>query len=503
MLGGVRWAAAAFVVVSLVAPAPAGAVTVQAFSGPRYSSSGIAVNGGPGADDVSVAYGRERVIVRSGAPDVAAEAPCVVVDPYTARCPSFGAGILVYGEAGDDRLVVRTPGFAGGISTTGGASGYVDGGAGDDRLVVGGDNSVVRGGDGADVLRGGRGGQIFIGDRSTPSDDVIDGGPGRFDVLSYARRREGVRVDLARGVAGRRGERDVLRRIESITGGMGDDVLLGDGRRNVIEDGGGADTIRGRGGDDVVDVRGGNDDARAGAGADLVYAYFNDALAAPLRCGRGDDLAVANGRVVLAGCERWSAEFEPIERFSFVRLPTAARPASVSCTDSVFFRCRGTVRFSAGGRVLATGRFAGRRTRRIPLSPAITAAPLAGHRRVTVALRMRQSGISVTTEAVRARVVLAHPSRISARSAGNGIPTRRSSAVSLSARSWWRTLARMNSSSPSCGASRSRTRAWTARWPMSASLIGAPVTPSAPWRETNPIALEACSKSSPPSRRTE
>ena len=66
-----------------------------------------------------------------------------------------------------------------------------------------------------------------------PGPDILDGGAGA-DELSYSGRTRGLTVDLAdRDLDGARNERDVVRGIESLIGGKGDDRLLGDRSGNV------------------------------------------------------------------------------------------------------------------------------------------------------------------------------------------------------------------------------------------------------------------------------
>src|SRR5204862_6366143 len=99
------------------------------------------------------------------------------------------------------------------------------------------------------------GDDVLTGDTGWPrahGSDFLDGGAGR-DTASWEGRTKGVRVDLASGVGGQRGERDVLKRIEDLSGGQGPDVLRGDARANGLMGGPGADTLVGRAGADTLD----------------------------------------------------------------------------------------------------------------------------------------------------------------------------------------------------------------------------------------------------------
>lgn len=194
------------------------------------------------------------VVIRDASATVSAGASCEAVDAHTARCRPSNADIqsvqLELGDA-DDRL--RPSRDSGPV--------VANGGPGDDVLDLRGSDEigVLDGGGGRDELYGGQ----FIdfltdGDRdgafgdAGPGPDVLDGGGGDFDTVSYGQRRKSVHVDLAGDrPAGQPGEGDVIRGIESIVGGSGRDRLAGSERDNSIAGGGGRDILRGRGGFDV------------------------------------------------------------------------------------------------------------------------------------------------------------------------------------------------------------------------------------------------------------
>jgi Ca2+-binding RTX toxin-like protein len=103
-----------------------------------------------------------------------------------------------------------------------------------------------------------------VGD-AAPGPDLLDGGsdgcclilPG--DRVSCRGRTAPISVDLADEKAdGEAGEGDILRGIESVEGGSGDDQLLGNDRGNAFIGRIGSDRLVGRGGDDtLVPGRGG------------------------------------------------------------------------------------------------------------------------------------------------------------------------------------------------------------------------------------------------------
>jgi Ca2+-binding RTX toxin-like protein len=154
----------------------------------------------------------------------------------------------VYAKDGDDTVDASAV-------TLRGFTVFVDGGAGSDSIVgsrarvnaLFGDfvNSEV----GDDRLTGGRADDFFQGG---PGDDIIDGAGGS-DQATYRDERRRVRADLAAGTAvSAAGERDTLSSIERLEGGDGDDVLRGNGVRNVIQGLAGDDLIEGRGGSDLL-----------------------------------------------------------------------------------------------------------------------------------------------------------------------------------------------------------------------------------------------------------
>jgi len=204
----------------------------------------------------------------------------------------------IYAGRGDD--LVRVTGRAD----------QVFGGSGRDRLYGGDRDDELSGGRGADVLHGGPGDDVLWGEGSTRpyaspkfdgpgEDDVLDGGPGR-DIASYDERRRGVSADLRSGRGGGPGEADVLRSIEDMSGGDGDDRLAGDDRSNLILGSRGHDVLSGRGGDDTL-----------GAGAESTgFVDTIDAARDRLSCGAGSDRVNVPGFDPLpVDCELLNSEY--------------------------------------------------------------------------------------------------------------------------------------------------------------------------------------------------
>jgi Ca2+-binding RTX toxin-like protein len=154
----------------------------------------------------------------------------------------------------------------------------VKGGAGDDTLAGGAGNETLYGGAGNDTLTGGAGNDTLFGDAgddlfdegaATSGADTINGGAG-IDTVSYAGRSVGVSVSLD-GVAndGEPGELDkVMADVENVTGGAGNDTLVGSAVANILDGGAGNDTLSGGAGNDLLRGGAGNDTLGGDAGDD-------------------------------------------------------------------------------------------------------------------------------------------------------------------------------------------------------------------------------------------
>jgi Ca2+-binding RTX toxin-like protein len=234
------WLGGAALAAVLPAAAHAGTVDVE----PSGKTSRVAVRAAAGeANRVVVRSDGATVIVRDrGAPLVAGNG-CLQATANRVTCafPAF-VEALVELKGGKDRVRVRGA-FLRLVAF---------GGPGADRIT---------GGPRTDVLDGGAG------------PDVLDG-RGSVDVATYLERNQGVRVTLADGKRNDGGkvdgaQRDLLRRMEHVFGGNGNDVLVGDGKVNSLFGGPGRDLLRGRGGDDDLIGGTGNDRAFGGPGDDL------------------------------------------------------------------------------------------------------------------------------------------------------------------------------------------------------------------------------------------
>ncbi|MDQ4142491.1 MAG: hypothetical protein M3198_01920, partial [Actinomycetota bacterium] len=173
----------------------------------------------------------------------------------------------------------------------------VRGGDAADIITGDGGPNVLRGMDGSDVLRGRGGSDTLRGGRTRGradrvdslsgglGDDLIDGGSptdvdhegkiidGR-DELDMSSATNPVVVDLAAGTATGEGN-DTLIRVEDVLGSGYDDVISGDNGPNEINGSAGSDDVIALDGDDELEGSAGNDSFAGGPGTDILE--FNNA----------------------------------------------------------------------------------------------------------------------------------------------------------------------------------------------------------------------------------
>jgi Tol biopolymer transport system component len=179
-------------------------------------------------------------------------------------------------------------------------------GLGGDDVVCGGDgDDTLLGGEGSDTLYADAGADRVQGengaDRLEGGDgrDVVRGGPGRDGVVFFY--ADGpVHVDLSARYSSGAG-RDELHSVENAYGSIEDDVLIGDGAKNVLS----GFSFAGHdypSGDDVLIGRGGDDRLAGLTGDDELYGREgNDRLDG----GEGRDLCVPGpGRDAVESCAR-------------------------------------------------------------------------------------------------------------------------------------------------------------------------------------------------------
>ncbi|CAN5627818.1 hypothetical protein BH09PLA1_BH09PLA1_20390 [soil metagenome] len=138
------------------------------------------------------------------------------------------------------------------------------GGEGNDRLRGGGGRDLLDGGAGNDILDGGKRGDVFIG------------GDGK-DTADFSRRLAAVSVSLNDLADDGAGEGDnVHGDVETIRGGSGDDLLIGNTRSNRLYGNAGNDTLIGSKGNDSLEGGTGNDSVVGGLGDDSLVGGADD-----------------------------------------------------------------------------------------------------------------------------------------------------------------------------------------------------------------------------------
>ena len=138
---------------------------------------------------------------------------------------------------------------------------------------------------GNDSLRGGAGNDTFMASLDD-GNDTYQGGAGSADRYSFEDTEADAVVTLGNGRAtSAETGTDLLRHIEDVTGGGGDDSIVGNAASNRLDGGGGGDTLRGADGDDELyggngadrlDGEVGADLMTGGAGNDLYYVDDED-----------------------------------------------------------------------------------------------------------------------------------------------------------------------------------------------------------------------------------
>lgn len=263
---------------------------------------------------------------------VHARGDCEQVNARTALCPMTEDGAKVNLGNRDDAAKVF--GFTSVLGGSGdddlrGSDGtnFLDGQSGADRLTGrDGDDQLIAG-PGSDHVLGGRGDDELIDGETDAraAADVFFGGASRDtrdadrgDLISYSARKHALEIRLSQGRA-RTPDGDVLDSLESVTGGSGNDRIVGDPDDNWLTGGGGNDYLQGRHGNDNLHGGGGSDTLAGGpdadglsgdAGKDWVngqwdddYLVANDGSAERVNCNLGFDTARVTRIDKLVDCE--------------------------------------------------------------------------------------------------------------------------------------------------------------------------------------------------------
>lgn len=230
-----------------------------------------------------------------------------------------GSDDIAFGDAGNDTLTGSTgretlhgddgndlidAGAGNDVGRGGFGNDTVIGGSGNDFLTGDEGNDTVSGGSENDTLFGGTGDDQLVGssgndslDGEAGNDELLAGagndrmfssagadrfvGSGGVDEVNYSDRSDNLRLSLNNvNDDGATGEGDNIGAdIEQITGGSGNDRIIGNGLANTLIGGDGKDTIYGGGGDDFLDGgsardllygQDGNDRLDGGPGADII-----------------------------------------------------------------------------------------------------------------------------------------------------------------------------------------------------------------------------------------
>lgn len=218
-------------------------------------SAPAVVNGGEGTDSIGFIGDINGKLIQDNTGDGLAEwvfaTQGVHVDLQTNRIYNDGFGAV---------------GVIGGFEN-------VDGSEFGDNILGDNNVNVLNGWGGDDTIQGRGGNDTLIGGEGF---DTLNGGSGN-DTASYEFETDDFYVDLSIGFAFRAGMvpppfEDTLIAIENITGGAGNDTLIGNNSANVLYGLGGSDTIRGNGAADTISGGDGDDTVlyAIGDGADSI-----------------------------------------------------------------------------------------------------------------------------------------------------------------------------------------------------------------------------------------
>jgi Ca2+-binding RTX toxin-like protein len=284
--------------------------------------------------DITVSFAEGAWLVAQAQIPIEAGDGCELVSPAEARCPVSGTpdAVLLGGSAGDDRLEVAptVPPTVSAVIAGNYGSDQILGGPGDDSLNGISDGPLAtdvvlgRGGDdaltGGVVLAGGPGSDLLIA--RVCGGESVSGGVG-VDSVSFARLESiGIEATIG-GTAGfapvTSGPRPdsggcpvevaaqpthIGESVESIEGSPLDDVLRGDGGRNILLGRGGDDRLSGGPSDDFLVGGTGRDELFGEPGADRLYAR-DSGRDEELNCGaggRGDVASIDKQDPLPAAC---------------------------------------------------------------------------------------------------------------------------------------------------------------------------------------------------------
>jgi Ca2+-binding RTX toxin-like protein len=250
------------------------------------------VNGGTGDDRLWGNAGNDTFVGGAGADIFAGGAGLDTAD-YRAAVDGVSIDLTLNTASGPDAAgdsfnsIENLIGTAFGDMLTGNLAGNVlTGGAGNDTLDGREQNDTLHGGGGNDMLLGGIGDDLLFGDAGNDKlwgndgSDILYGGAGAddfaggagSDTAAYGDTSTDVSINLAlHSSTGGDAAGDTFDSIENLTGGLGHDMLTGDGGANRLHGGRyGQDTLDGGGGNDVLEGGDSSDFLIGGLGQDTL-----------------------------------------------------------------------------------------------------------------------------------------------------------------------------------------------------------------------------------------
>jgi Ca2+-binding RTX toxin-like protein len=153
-------------------------------------------------------------------------------------------------------------------------------------------DDIIDGLGGADNLSGGAGNDLFIMNADDGA-DTVDGGSGSEDTISYANldSTQGISVTLdgttSKTVTITNGTNDSIKNIENVTGGAGNDTIIGDGFNNILIGNSGNDSIEGGAAKDTLYGGVGIDTLKGDDGEDTIFGGVDKDI---INGGAGNDI---------------------------------------------------------------------------------------------------------------------------------------------------------------------------------------------------------------------
>lgn len=188
---------------------------------------------------------------------------------YELGSTELASGGVFAGEVMDDVM----------DGSSSGESLSLSGGEGNDVLTGGSVDDILNGGEGNDRLSGGSGNDVLITGSGV---DRVDGGDGIDTIVLGSEAGDVTTVNLGREWQYSDGGWNLIRNVENVTMGSGNDIIQGNDVSNVITAGAGDDWLYGGAGDDVLIGGEGADRLFGGEGNDTVLYDTDEDLSVSL-----------------------------------------------------------------------------------------------------------------------------------------------------------------------------------------------------------------------------